>query len=456
MNGRKIYWPRGRTLGGSVVDQRPDLHPRPARGLRPLGGSSATRAGATPTCCRSSASSSTTCAAPSEWHGADGPLWASDIGRSTHPLVEAFIARRRRARHSAQRRLQRRRAGRRRLLPADHAPRPALLDRRRLPASGARRAPTSPSRPTRTRRASLFDGRRARGVVYRAGRARRRRSTARREVILAAGALQSPQLLQLSGVGPPALLQRFGIPRRARAPGVGENLQDHLQARVIFRCTQPITTNDMLRIVVAASSAIGLDFVLRRARADGGRHQPGRHLRARDARRDAARRAVPFRDAVVRHGGLAGAHVLRASRCRCASCGPNRAASSASRSPDPLAAPRDAAELPVDAARPRDARRRHAARAAARGDARAGAVRRRRISARRRRRLPTTSCSSSRRTPAARSSIRAARCKMGPASDPLAVVDRGAARAWLRRRCASSTAASCRRSCRATPTCRSS
>lgn len=63
------------------------------------------------------------------------------------------------------------------------------------------------------------------------------------EVILAAGAFGSPHLLQLSGVGPAALLQRLGIPVLRDLP-VGENLQDHLQARLVYRCTRPITLND--------------------------------------------------------------------------------------------------------------------------------------------------------------------------------------------------------------------
>jgi choline dehydrogenase len=67
------------------------------------------------------------------------------------------------------------------------------------------------------------------------------------EVILSAGAIQSPQLLQLSGVGPSQLLSSLGIPVVADLPGVGENLQDHLQLRVMYKCTKPITTNDDLR-----------------------------------------------------------------------------------------------------------------------------------------------------------------------------------------------------------------
>lgn len=66
------------------------------------------------------------------------------------------------------------------------------------------------------------------------------------DVLLAAGAIQSPQLLQLSGIGPSALLAKHGIPVVVDAPGVGENLQDHLQIRLSFECTRPITTNDQL------------------------------------------------------------------------------------------------------------------------------------------------------------------------------------------------------------------
>ena len=68
-----------------------------------------------------------------------------------------------------------------------------------------------------------------------------------REVILSAGALQSPQLLQLSGVGPAELLRGLGIPVVADFPEVGRNLQDHYQARLIVRLKQPISLNDQVR-----------------------------------------------------------------------------------------------------------------------------------------------------------------------------------------------------------------
>jgi choline dehydrogenase len=89
----------------------------------------------------------------------------------------------------------------------------------------------------------LFEGRRAVGIEYRRG-GETRQVRARHEVILAGGAINSPQLLQLSGIGPGALLRDHGIAVAADLPGVGEDLQDHLQARIVLRCTKPITLND--------------------------------------------------------------------------------------------------------------------------------------------------------------------------------------------------------------------
>src|SRR5580704_9019913 len=91
----------------------------------------------------------------------------------------------------------------------------------------------------------LFEGRRAIGIEYRQGAATRT-AYADGEVILAGGAFNSPQLLQLSGVGPADLLLRHGIAVLADMPGVGSDLQDHLQVRMQFRCTEPITANDVI------------------------------------------------------------------------------------------------------------------------------------------------------------------------------------------------------------------
>jgi choline dehydrogenase len=87
---------------------------------------------------------------------------------------------------------------------------------------------------------------------------------ARREVVLSAGGLQSPQLLQLSGIGDPSLLAGHDIPLVHALPGVGENLQDHLQVRAIFRCAKPVTTNDDLRSL-RRKFGMGLEWLLRRS-----------------------------------------------------------------------------------------------------------------------------------------------------------------------------------------------
>jgi choline dehydrogenase len=79
---------------------------------------------------------------------------------------------------------------------------------------------------------------------------------------LSAGALQSPQLLQLSGIGPAKLLQGHGISVVHDLPGVGENLQDHLQFRLMYRVAKPITTNDDLRTLMGRAR-IGLKWLIK-------------------------------------------------------------------------------------------------------------------------------------------------------------------------------------------------
>ena len=74
-----------------------------------------------------------------------------------------------------------------------------------------------------------------------------RKVTARREVVLSAGALQSPKLLELSGIGNADILRAHGVPVVQHLPGVGENLRDHSNTRLTFECAKPITINDVLR-----------------------------------------------------------------------------------------------------------------------------------------------------------------------------------------------------------------
>ncbi|MEP6971989.1 MAG: GMC family oxidoreductase N-terminal domain-containing protein [Betaproteobacteria bacterium] len=86
---------------------------------------------------------------------------------------------------------------------------------------------------------------------------------ASREVILSAGAIGSCQLLQLSGIGPAELLQRHGIAVVKDAPGVGANLQDHLQIRAVFKI-QGVKTLNTLANSLVGKAAIGLEYLLRR------------------------------------------------------------------------------------------------------------------------------------------------------------------------------------------------
>jgi choline dehydrogenase len=108
-----------------------------------------------------------------------------------------------------------------------------------------------------------FDGRRARGVEW-VAQGRTHTATAAREIVLAAGALQSPQLLQLSGVGPAALLRRHGIAVVADLAGVGENLQDHYQARTILRMREHRSLNDDVRNPVKLAS-MGAQWLFKRS-----------------------------------------------------------------------------------------------------------------------------------------------------------------------------------------------
>ena len=106
-----------------------------------------------------------------------------------------------------------------------------------------------------------FNGRRAIGIDYRRGGVNRQADAAR-EVILSAGAINSPQLLQLSGIGPTPLLRDLDIGIVHALPGVGRNLQDHLQIRLVYR-TRQRTLNDELNSVFKRI-LVGLQYAVSR------------------------------------------------------------------------------------------------------------------------------------------------------------------------------------------------
>ncbi len=257
MLNRRIYWPRGRTLGGSsaingliyIRGQRRDYDDWAAAGNPGWSWDE---------CLPYFRKLENNDLGPGATRGTEGPLNATSI-KTPHPLVEGLIGA----------------AG---ALGLPHVTDFNSGDQEgvgyyQLTTRNGRRCSTAVAylRPARGRAnlrietgahamAVLFEGSRACGVRYRQdGQVRTLR--ARREVLLCAGALQSPQLLQLSGVGPAALLRRFGIGVVRDLPGVGENLQDHLQIRLIYETRQAITTNDQLR-TLHGRAAMGLQWLL--------------------------------------------------------------------------------------------------------------------------------------------------------------------------------------------------
>jgi choline dehydrogenase len=187
-----------------------------------------------------------------EYHGTGGPLSVSDPPEP-HPLADAYLA-------AAEE------CGYRRNPDFNGATQEGFGYNQWTIRKGLRSsAATGYLRPAR-RRSNLrvitrahatrimFTGKRATGVEYlRYGT--HHSATARVEVLVAGGSFNSPQLLQLSGVGPVSLSQRLGIGVVADMPGVGMNLQDHYAGRLVYECTLP-TLNDVVgnfpKSVVAA------------------------------------------------------------------------------------------------------------------------------------------------------------------------------------------------------------
>ena len=178
-----------------------------------------------------------------EFHGVGGPLSVSDYA-DRHPLCDAFFA----------------------AAEACGYPRNADINGAKQEGFGynqftvrkGRRCSTAVAylKPARGRpnltvatnahaARVLFSDKRAAGIEY-LRNGTRQAAKAKREVILAAGAFNSPQLLQLSGVGPAGVLRDLGIELVADVPGVGANLQDHYNGRLVFECNERFTLNDVV------------------------------------------------------------------------------------------------------------------------------------------------------------------------------------------------------------------
>jgi choline dehydrogenase len=176
-------------------------------------------------------------------HGVGGPLSVSDVCEP-HPLCEAFIAAVQQAGHPRN--------------DDFNGPTQEGAGYFQYTARNGLRRSTAAGYLRQARRRGnlevvthalatriLLDGRRATGIEYRRG-GETHVARANVEVILSGGAFNSPQLMQLSGLGPAALLKQHGIAVAANIAGVGADLQDHLQVRFQYRCTEPITMNDVV------------------------------------------------------------------------------------------------------------------------------------------------------------------------------------------------------------------
>jgi choline dehydrogenase len=195
-----------------------------------------------------------------DFHGADGFLPVSDQSEP-HPLCDAFIEASQQAGHPRNDDFNGK--------TQEGAGYYQTTSRRGLRVSAAV-AYLNPARKranltiiTRAHASRiLFEGRTAVGVEWRRGD-ETWRAHAEGETLLSAGAIGSPHLMQLSGVGAAELLKSRGVTPLHQIAGVGENLQDHLQVRMVFECTQPITFNDDLKNPWRAAM-VGLRYLLLR------------------------------------------------------------------------------------------------------------------------------------------------------------------------------------------------
>ncbi len=254
LHGRRLYWPRGKVLGGSssinamcyIRGQREDYDGWAAAGNRGW-----SFAEVLPYFKRSERQQRGT----SEYHGGDGLLCVEDL-RERNPLTDAFV--------SAREALH---------LPLNedfNGAHQEGIGYYQVTQSGGRRCSSAvaflnPARERRNltvithahvKRIRIEHGR-AVGVEFQRN-GEPRFVSCDGEVLVCAGAVNSPQLLMLSGIGPPDHLRAVGIPVRVPLAGVGANLQDHLDVCTVYRSTQPISYD----FHVAREIQVGLRYWL--------------------------------------------------------------------------------------------------------------------------------------------------------------------------------------------------
>jgi len=339
LGGRADYWPRGRILGGSgsinamvyIRGQREDYDEWARLGNPGWGFDDVL-----PYFKKSEDND----AGADALHGTGGPLCVSSIKGREHPVVRAALDSAMALGYPDN--------------PDFNGPRQEGVGLYQFNFRNGRRSSSATGSLARAmRRANLvvetgadvervlFEGRRAIGVAYRrkddAYQAR-----ARREVLLSAGAINSPMLLQHSGIGSGALLQRLGIPLVHDLPAVGENLQDHAQCGMAFRMKVP-TINDKLRPYLGRLIA-GMQYVFARRGLLGlSINQGGAFLRTRsdETRPDTQLYFLPMSFQQVRSSSAASLQVDRFSgmAINVSPCRPESRGRLAIASADPAAPP---------------------------------------------------------------------------------------------------------------------
>lgn len=260
LNGRSIEWPRGKVLGGSsslngllyVRGQAQDYDRWQQMGNTGWGWDDVL-----PLFKRAENNER----GADDYHGDQGPLSVSNM-RIKRPITDAWVA-------AAQ-------AAGYRYNPDYNGPDQEGVSFFQLTARNGRRCSAAVAylNPVKSRpnlriithavvQKVMLDGTRATGVIYRDRSGAERIVRAHKEVILSGGAINSPQILMLSGIGEAAQLQDNGIPVVADLPAVGKNLQDHLQARLVYKCNEP-TLNDEVSSLIG-QARIGLRYILTRS-----------------------------------------------------------------------------------------------------------------------------------------------------------------------------------------------
>lgn len=237
LNGRKLYWPRGKMLGGSS-SMNAMIYIRGAAsdydGWEALGNDGWGFRDVLPYFKKAERQER----GASEYHGADGPLHVSDL-RYVNPLTRAFLAGAEELgipanpdfngiKQDGAGLYQVTQKNGRRHSCADAYLKPALARKNLTVLTSAHAAKI------------VLEEQRAVGIEYIRGGSTETVG-AEREVIVAGGAVNSPQLLMLSGIGPGEELRRAGVGVRHELPGVGKNLQDHVMVSVGYLCTKPVS-----------------------------------------------------------------------------------------------------------------------------------------------------------------------------------------------------------------------